>query len=54
MKTIKYFNQKLDESDQEYISDMIDDYLRDQMDVMPIAFDYEIHVTYEEDEDEIN
>ena len=51
MKTIKYFNEQLDKSDKEYISDMIDHYLRDRMDVMPIAFDYEIHISYEEDEE---
>ena len=52
MKTIKYFNEQLDKSDKEYISDMIDHYLRDRMDVMPISFNYEIHISYEEDEDE--
>ena len=51
MKKIEYFNEQLDKSDKEYISDMIDHYLRDRMDVMPISFDYEIHVTYEEDEE---
>ena len=53
MKTIKYFNEKLDESDLEYVSDMISDQLTD-MDINPISFSYEIHVTYEEDEDETN
>jgi len=51
MKTIKYFNEQLDKSDKEYISDMIDHYLRDRMDVMPISFNYEIHISYEEDEE---
>ena len=53
MKTIKYFNEKLDKSDKEFISDMIRDHLAD-MEVSPCSFSYEIHVTYEEDQDETN
>ena len=50
MKTILYFNEKLDKADKEFISDMIRDHLAD-MEVSPCSFCYEIHVTYEEDED---
>jgi len=53
MKTIKYFNEQLDESDKDYISDMIQDHLVD-MEINLCSFNYEIHVTYEEDEDETN
>ena len=48
MKTIKYFNEKLDKGDKEYISDMIQDYLVD-MEINPCSFSYEIHVNYEEE-----
>ena len=51
MKTIKYFNEQLDKADKEYISDMIRDHLAD-MEVNPCSFSYEIHVNYEEDQDE--
>ena len=47
MKTIKYFNEKLDEADKEFISDMISDHLTD-MEGSPCSFSYEIHVYYEE------
>ena len=50
MKTIKYFNEKLDKSDKEYVSDMIRDHLA-HMEISPCSFSYEIHVTYEEDEE---
>ena len=50
MKTIKYFNEKLDKADTEFISDMIRDHLGD-IGVNPCSFCYEIHVIYEEDED---
>ena len=50
MKKIEYFNEQLDKADKEYISDMIQDYLVD-MEINPCSFCYEIHVTYEEDED---
>ena len=48
MKTIKYFNEKLDKADTELVSDMIGDHLGD-MGVSPCSFSYEIHVTYEEE-----
>ena len=44
-------NEKLDKADTEFISDMIRDHLAD-MEVSPCSFSYEIHVTYEEDENE--
>ena len=50
MKTINYFNEKLDKADKEFISDMIGDHLTD-MEISPCSFSYEIHVTYEEEED---
>ena len=53
MKTIKYFNEQLDKADKEFISDMIRDHLGD-IGVSPCSFCYEIHVTYEEDQDETN
>ena len=53
MKTIEYFNEQLDELEQDYISDMIQDHLID-MGINPCSFNFEIHVTYEEDEDETN
>ena len=51
MKTLLYFNEKLDKADKEFISDMIRDHLAD-MEVNPCSFSYEIHVNYEEDQDE--
>ena len=51
MKTIKYFNEQLDKADKEFISDMIRDHLAD-MEVSPSSFSYEIHVNYEEEDDD--
>ena len=53
MKKIEYFNEQLDKADKEYISDMIRDHLAD-MEISPCSFSYEIHVNYEEDENETN
>jgi len=50
MKTIKYFNEKFDKADKEFISDMIRDHLAD-MGISPCSFSYEVHVTYEEDDE---
>ena len=50
MQTIKYFNEKLDKSDNEYLSDIIKDHLTD-MEINPSSFSYEIHVTYEKEEE---
>ena len=49
MKTIKYFNEKFHNTDSEYVSDAIRDYLTD-MGIHPSSFSYEIHVTYEEEQ----
>ena len=49
MKTIKYFNEKFHNTDREYVSDAIRDYLTD-MGINPSSFSYEIHVTYEEEQ----
>ena len=48
MKTIKYFNEKLDKTDKEFISEMIRDDLAD-LEISPCSFSYEIHVNYEEE-----
>ena len=50
MKTINYFNEKLNKPDKEYLSEMIRDHLSD-MGISPCSFNYEIHVTYEEDKE---